>query len=275
MVCRMAVLLLALCLQLGAAISAGSGRSALRSTPSARAAAAASFVRSLEFDHRLRICNAYPSSDDLVVSVGSQRITNTSMPYKTCEEFHPNLKAGDKLEFKVGDAGAGTFRMSDLPENDATLVLVIYRHDTKSTAVAFESHVFSNLINAQIAVIDTYRGAEKAVPRIEDAEDAKTSIARSEELRYDSVVAVNPGVYSVVLDEDGVLKGKQELVALNRESYLVLRCGVEAEQDGGQVYPQELMVYPNSDRKVLFGAAAGTSGSLLVMVLAAMFSAFA
>ena len=35
------------------------------------------------------------------------------------------MKAGDKLEFRVGDANAGTFSVSDLPNNDAVLVLVI------------------------------------------------------------------------------------------------------------------------------------------------------
>jgi len=40
------------------------------------------------------------------------------------------LKAVDKLEFKVGDSSAGTFAVSDLPNNDAVLLLVIHRHDT-------------------------------------------------------------------------------------------------------------------------------------------------
>ena len=66
-------------------------------------------------------------------------------------------RSGDKLEFKVGDASAGTFSVSDLPNNDAVLLLVIHRHDTLSTAVSFESHVFASLQNAQVAIIDTYK----------------------------------------------------------------------------------------------------------------------
>merc|ERR1719313_2621572 len=138
------------------------------------------------------------------------------------------LKAGDKLEFKVGDASAGTFAVSDLPNNDAVLLLIIHHHDTVSTAVSFESHVFANLLNAQIAVIDTYKGSMKASPRIKDHEDA-TSSARSEELRYSSIVAVNPGIYEVELDgADGELKSKSQFVAVNRENYVVLRVGVES-----------------------------------------------
>merc|ERR1719274_554727 len=94
------------------------------------------------------------------------------MTYKSCKDFKAPLKPGDKLEFKVGDANAGTFSVSDLPNNDATLLLIIYRHDTLSTAVAFESHVFANLLNAQVAVIDTYKGNAKSTPRIQDRKDS-------------------------------------------------------------------------------------------------------
>merc|ERR1719275_389585 len=70
--------------------------------------------------------------------------------------------------------------------------------------------------------------------------------SRSEELRFESVVAVNPGVYDVALvGSDGKTKAKNTLVALNRESFIVLRTGVEAKQ--GPSYPQELVVYPKLD----------------------------
>merc|ERR1719458_1840293 len=100
----------------------------------------------------------------------ADRLTSdAAMPYKACKDFVSPLKSGDKLEFKVGDASAGTFSVSDLPNNDAVLLLVIHRHDTLSTAVSFESHVFANLLNAQVAIIDTYKGKARASPRILDA----------------------------------------------------------------------------------------------------------
>merc|ERR1719316_489758 len=189
-----------------------------------------------------------------------------AMPYKTCKDMTTPLKAGDKIEFRVGDASAGTFSVSDLPNNDATLLLIIHRHDTLSTAVSFESHVFANLLNAQVAVIDTYKGAARSSPRIMDGASGK---ARSEELRYDSVVAVNQGVYEVALvGQDGETKAKGELVALNRESYVILRTGVEAQQ--GPSYPQDLVVFPNSDPSVLKSAAIRTPMALVALVLAAM-----
>merc|ERR1719362_1146730 len=176
------------------------------------------------------------------------------MDYKTCRDFLTPMKAGDKFKFMVGNANAGTFSISDLPNNDAVLFLVIHRHDTLSTAVSFESHVFANLLNAQVAVIDTYKGIAKSEPRIMDAAAAGKS-SRSEQLRFESVVAVNPGVYDVALvGSDGKTQAKNSLVAKNRESFIILRTGVEAKQ--GPSYPQELVVYPKLDPSVLHSAAA-------------------
>merc|ERR1719498_2382870 len=219
--------------------------------------AGSSFVRALEFNHKLRVCNGYPYSAALDVYVGKNKMTSDgAMPYKGCRDFSAPLKAGDKIEFRVGDASAGTFSVSDLPNNDAVLLLVIHRHDTLSTAVSFESHVFANLLSAQVAIIDTYKGAARATPKITDGEK-KGGSSRSEELRYDSVVAVNQGIYEVQLvGSDGETKSKNELVALNRESYVVLRTGVEAQQ--GPSYPQELVIFPKSDPTVLRSSAAST-----------------
>merc|ERR1719156_293880 len=154
---------------------------------------AGSFVKALEFKHRLRVCNAYPYAAALDLYRGrSEKMTDDGpLTYKNCKDFKAPLKAGDKLEFKVGDANAGTFSVSDLPNNDATLLLVIYRHDTLSTGVSFESHVFANLLNAQVAVLDTYRGAAKATPLIQDMQKHNDPhfVPRSEELRYSSVMA--------------------------------------------------------------------------------------
>jgi len=229
------------------------------------------FVQALEFKHRLRVCNAYPYSAALDVMRGGEKLTSDApMHYRSCKDFMSHLQSGDKLEFKVGDASAGTFSVSDLPANDAILLLVIHRHDTLSTAVSFESHVYANLQNAQVAIIDTYKGAASGTPKIMDvAEKGKTS--RTEELRYDSVVAINPGMYEVdLVDSNGKVSAKSELVALNHESYVVIRTGVEAQQ--GPAYPQELLIFPKSDKAALHGSAnafAKASMTLLALVFSA------
>jgi len=203
------------------------------------------FVKSLEFHHRLRVCNAYPFDGALELYRGKTKLTGDSpMTYKTCRDFVEPLKSGDKLEFKVGDASAGTFSVSDLPNNDAVLLLIINRHDSLSTAVSFESHVFSNMENPQIAVIDTYKGKTQAHARILDGKS--TNRSHSEELRYDSVVAVSPGIYEVEISgQDGETKARQQLVALSHESYVVLRTGLEAK--AGASFPQDLIIFPASD----------------------------
>jgi len=228
---------------------------------------AAGFVQALEFKHTLRVCNAYPVAGGLDVFRGKDKLTSDGdMPYKGCQEFSAPLRSGDKLEFKVGDATAGTFAVSDLPSNDAVLLLVIHRHDTLSTAVSFESHVFSNLQNAQVAVLDAYKGAAKSTPRI--MERGHKNSTRSEELRFDSVVAVSQGAYDVVLQgQDGQSKAQSELVALNRESYVVLRTGLEAKN--GPSYPEEVVVFPQSDPSLILhaGARAVAQTSAFAMAL--------
>jgi len=230
--------------------------------------AAASFLRTLEFKHKLRICNAYPFIESVDVYAGPVKLTPESIPYKDCHEIQGSVKAGDKLQFQIGGMSAGSFKVSELPREDAVLVLVIYRHDTVTTAVAFESHVFANLMNAQIAVLDTYRGEKKGSLRVQDVVNASTT--RSEELMFDSVVSVNQGIYEVVLyRNDGSVADKQELIALNREAYVVVRCGVEAVEEN-QRYPQALMVYPHSDMKVLMGGVCNKQSLLLPFFLAAV-----
>jgi len=238
---------LASCLAFGAAIVAG-GVSQTDTHLRHSGNKGSGFVKALEFKHRLRVCNAYPYESPLdVFRDHTEKLTEEPLPYKSCIDFATPLHSGDKLAFKVGSANAGTFAISDLPNNDAVLLLVIHRHDTLSTAVAFESHVFANLLNAQVAVIDTFKGAARSVASIRDGSSKKD---RSEQLRYNSVVAVNPGIYQVALaDADGTEEAAGELVALNRESYVILRTGVDAQQ--GPSFPQGLVVYPHSDASLL------------------------
>lgn len=236
------------------------------------------------FRHRLRICNAYPYASAMDVYVrGSEKLTGDSpMPYPSCVDFTAAMQAGDKIDFKVGDASAGTFSVSDLPNNDAILLLVLYRHDTLTTAVKFQSHVFANLLNAQVAIIDAYKGTLHAMPRIVDMQTEAPHGSHdhaSEELRFDSVVAVNPGIYEVELHGQGGAESRAAirapLVALNRESYVVLRTGVEAQQ--GPSFPEELFVYPRSDpARLAHSAAAGASpASVWCLLLSAAAAAVA
>lgn len=233
----------------------------------ARGASVRGFVRALAFQFRLRVCNAFPSGEKLTVMKGKDELTTEPLSYQNCADTTPELKSGDKIDFHLDGSEAGTFTITDLPQNDATLLLVMHRHDTASSTVSFESHVFANLANAQIAVIDAYTGDSKAVIKIQDHKEKpdEKAMPRQEELRYDSVVAVNPGDYECVLySSDGAEKSSVRLVALEKESYLVLRTGVE---DKAKPYPQELVVYPKSE-EAKSSAAPFQLNTLLLAIIA-------
>jgi|Transcript_66353 hypothetical protein len=224
------------------------------------------------FKHRLRVCNAYPFEDGLDIYRGRDKLTKIPLDYKMCGDFQTQLVAGDKLKFKVGADSAGTFTISDLPNNDAVLMLVIHRHDTLSNAVSFQSHVFANLLNAQIAIIDTYKGRARGITEISAEELSNgASKKRVEKLKYNSVVAVNPGEYKVSLvnafDVNNT-EAESDLVALNRESYVIIRVGVESEQ--GPQFAPDLIVYPMSDPALLRSFAFGGGSTVPIYLLIAM-----
>lgn len=218
--------------------------------------ASGSFVQSISFSHKLRICNAYPFENTPIdITLGNDNVltANSPLEYKECRDFRVKLEPADRLQFTIGDESAGTFSISDLPESDAVLLLVIRRHDPLTTAVSFESHVFAGTKDAQIAIIDAYKGPERASLKIKDFPTGSEK-SRTEELRYQSVIAVNQGEYKVSLeDTKGKEKATGDLVALNGEAYVIIRTGVKADQ--GTSYPESLIVYPKSDASTLRSSA--------------------
>mmetsp|Transcript_58257 Transcript_58257/g.123665 ORF Transcript_58257/g.123665 Transcript_58257/m.123665 type:complete len:279 (+) Transcript_58257:119-955(+) len=251
--------------------------SALRTSPPTT-----DFIRKLEYRYTLRVCNAYPFTSALDVFLETHQVQLTQSPliYKACEEFKIKLDSGDKLSFKVGKENIGTFTISDLPREDATLLLIIYRHDTESTAVSFQSHVFTRMSAPQIGVLDTYRGKSASSLHIEDlAMPGANSTPRDETLRFDSVVAIDSGAYRVSLRPDSskanvTVRATTKLIALNNQAYIVMRVGVEAKE--GPSYPEELVVFPRSDPALLGGSprGGGVVGAFVVAVVMALSQVF-
>jgi len=240
-------------------------------------AKSSSFLHDLQFKQVLRVCNAYPYEEGIEVFIGKEKLTSSPLGYKDCDDYTPPLSSGDKVDFKIDGSTAGTFTISELPAGDAVLMMVIYRHDTLSSAVAFESHVFANVPNAQIAVLDTYKGSKKTrdhteihvrdVPKKD--KDGHAAAVRSEMLRFNNVVAVSSGQYEVELfdTEAHSTKTKSELVALPKTAYCVIRVGVASEE--GKQFPPEIIVFPHSDKTAL-GAAAPLTASLSVLMAVAV-----
>jgi len=264
----------ALCLL--AAVAAGKDTQHLRVEPSTAVVetpkVATSFIRSLDFKQKLRVCNAYPPNTPMNVWVGKTQVNDNPLPYKECAEFEPKLSEGAKIDFKALDSTViGTFTVNSLPQNDATLLMVVYRHDAVSTAVSFESHVFADSEQAQVTVIDTYKGHEEANVNIMDKRDRKNT---TEQIRYKSVVAVTPGVYEVELTDaaSGAIKAFDQLVAVPHEAYVIVRCGIETPQQDGLNFPQEVFVFPHSDAHYFSAAAQWRPLSAVFALVTALFS---
>lgn len=218
----------------------------------------------VEFEHRLRLCNAFPYTSAIHVYRDSDLLTEP-MPYMTCQDVRSPLREGNRLEFKIGDASLGAFSINDLPNSDALLLLIIHRHDPLSTAVSFESHVFGNLVNSEVAVFDTYTGSAQSTPEVFEERQGHP---RTEKLRFNSVVAVNQGKYNVALkDRSGKLKAVRDLVALNHENYVIIRTGVQAQS--GPSFPEDLIVFPQSVAAQLSATTLATPCAALIAGLLA------
>lgn len=225
-----------------------------------RARTAAQAIVRMDFKYTLRICNAYPQSSslDAFMQHGAVKLNIKPLPYKACEDFAPPIRAGDRIEFQNGSMKMGTFTIEDLPSSDAVLMLLVSRHDVKSPMVSFQSHVFTESSMTQVAVFDAYRGGRTSDLWVQSLPSGvhlpanfSLNASHAEQLRFNSVVAIEPGSYDVVLHEGLVAKRTNisnvtgaEFVALPKQTYVLFRCGVEAE--GGPVFPEELVVFPHS-----------------------------
>lgn len=235
--------------------------------------AATHFAKNVQFQHRIRVCNAYPSDDGLDIFKGREammsnirrfrgetKLTSLPLEYKMCGDFHAPLLAGDQIKFTLGGAAAGNFEISDLPNNDAVLLLVVHRHSVLTNAVAFQSHVFANLLNAQLAVIDTYKGRARTHVQIAD-------VVKAEDLKYNQLVALDAGLYKInLVDNHKKVKTSKDFVALSRESYVALRVGVEPHHESK--FPEELVVYPASDPLLLLGNSPRSSAPIGMLMMA-------
>mmetsp|Transcript_18383 Transcript_18383/g.58428 ORF Transcript_18383/g.58428 Transcript_18383/m.58428 type:complete len:293 (-) Transcript_18383:198-1076(-) len=211
--------------------------------------------------HVLIICNAYASEKALHVTNMQtlQTITGDKpLPYKECRDLKMPLHEGDLLDFKAGGTSVGFFRASGLPKSSSSLLLVPHRKDDTSGSLAFESHVFRELQNPQVAVVDAYRGEAGGRVRLADAREPTVpqsgEIAKSnhavamdlirhlETLSFSSVMALNPGTYKVVLqgNEGSILSMSDLQVQGGSSKFIVLRMGSGSKSSK---YPQELLVH--------------------------------
>lgn len=206
-------------------------------------------VQAPPLEQHLVICNAYASPKPLdVTRVRTRQSVTTGLAYKQCRELSLPLEEGEELDFTAGGLDVGTFYATGVPRSAASLLLIPHRRSPHAVGVSFQSHAFSEVHAPQVAVIDAYRGKggkqEGAIKIMENlpAADGKSPATRVEEnLKFNSVVALNPGRYEVSLAGMGSNATTRTLNAAEAGRYVVMRLGV----DNGDQYPQELVVFPN------------------------------
>jgi len=183
---------------------------------------------------KLRLCNAYPGTETFTVMLDKTDIlAGKPIKYKECTEVSIQLKAGDRLDFQGDNLAHGSFTVGALSKSDSMLALVVSRQDKISTALSFMSHVFVPSKNAQVAVMDTFRGTQHgrlviSEPMAQKAADDDYYVY-GEDLPYDSAVGVKKGFYEVMLvDKNNDAEVAIPVVIADSENYVVIRCGLDA-----------------------------------------------
>jgi len=208
-----------------------------------------------QLNHSLLICNAYAFKAPLHVVTASKKLSSEPIPYKSCQELAAPISEGDTITFLAGTRTVGTFHATGLPKQAASLLLVPYRRSAGSLVAAFQSHAFADLATAQVAVVDAYSGSRgdkvkiMGVPEPVSAKsgDGLNEANRTEDLNYNTIVALNPGRYKIGLA--GMTPPEQAafepVVVSGRGKYVVIRVGAD-DANAPVSYPQALIVYPKS-----------------------------
>lgn len=197
--------------------------------------------KNLGYKLKLRICNAYPQEMPYDVYLNEEKIQE-GLQYTDCFQYTDDLRSGDKINFKVQSLQAGTFTIDTLPREDATLLLVIMRHDPESVSAKFLSHVYAALKDPQIAVLDAFQGDADAKIQLAVKGTAISEDAVPKSLGVGSVMAVDEGAYEVTLGQAGKKQKKYELNTWGQEAYAIIRCGMDSPK--GKSYKEELLVFP-------------------------------
>ncbi|CAK9029853.1 unnamed protein product [Durusdinium trenchii] len=172
-----------------------------------------SFLKPVEFQHQLRLCNAYPGTEVFRVELAGQNLTKSSLAYKECDEakLEKPLQVGDRLNFIADHLPMGSFTVDSLPGYDAILYIVVQRQDARTDSVTFQSHLFAMARNAQVAVMDTYVGQAKAALLMSNSTGAETnSTPGYTVMPFGTAFGLAEGNYQVILS-DGSAESRLQL----------------------------------------------------------------
>lgn len=210
-------------------------------------------VKPFRFKQKVLVCNAYPSQSPMLVEKNRAEtlVDKThAIPFRECRYMKGHLKSQDRLDLMLRDVEVkGTFEVGDLPSTDAVLLLVLEKKPG-SPMISFQSFAFpssSERNDAQLAVIDTYRGNTSAPHlKMEDhitGKEAQTVSKRIEQLNFNHVYAVEEGSYDATIkdrvNEELEQRTKKILKLAKSQNYVILRTGEEG------TFPESLMVFPD------------------------------
>jgi hypothetical protein len=228
-----------------------------RSPPSALPADApeSSVVKAIDFDRRLVVCNAYPSSSPMLVQVnGDEATEGRSIDFGECRSVDSRVQSGDRLDLVLRDEGLhSTFEIDTIPPSDAELVLVPHKRK-ESPMIRFQSlamPIRADGKDAQLALVDTFAGnSSRPSLRMEDHivqtyiikdgkkfEEPQTKTKRAEDLSFDRVYSVEAGLYDAAMDDTPA----KPVNLLQDQNYIMIRAG-----GGASNFPESLMVFPDT-----------------------------
>jgi hypothetical protein len=212
-------------------------------------------VLPLSFEQQLLVCNAYPGGSPLTVKQNGQEAPagNRDIQFQECRQISSKAHSKDKLDFILAGSGVqGTFEIGELPNTDAMLLLVVQKRDTKSALMSFQSFAFptrSDGKNAQLAVIDSYKGSSNSPHlRMEDHVDSKekkTISKRVEQLSFNRIYAIEEGTYEASIsdhapdkEDQGAESEKKTFRLEKKHNYVILRTGDDKIHQSLVVYPE-------------------------------------
>merc|ERR1719171_400102 len=214
-------------------------------------------------EHAVRICNAYAGDGSFLVThmtkVAQKQMAESlgDLPYKGCKDFNVRMRRGDRFSFAAASASEpGIFAVSEVPRDKAVMLLIAQRRSPRSGSMVFQSHIYSEADEAQVAVIDTCQDCQQDRAFLQERSSNQTLLS-SELLEFGSVASVLPGRYQVsLLSADMKEVSKKRADVQQARNYVVFRVG------GGANRTSEGVVFPS-------GAGPASSQLPVLLLLAA------
>jgi hypothetical protein len=234
-------------------------------------------IQPFQYDQRMLVCNAYHSELGTPISLTKNGdiifIEGEALDYHDCRYAKINVKRGDKLDFFTTDnIAGGTFEVTDLPREDAVLLLVLENSKNESYPMVAQSFTFPLRAagKAQLAVVDTTEKSDKAKLHISkerahfqtlDSPEQQFPPVDSMDLAFNEVYELEGGNFTLALKapaRKGVRNPAKALELKKDTDYVLLRI---AGEKGGDM----LVSFPPEQ-----GGAVRTSLSFIMLIAAVL-----